>query len=842
MKKGVFAFSSIVLAVLGLVLVKAEDALAVSIYKCDLFSDGFIDFKDLDAFSEKWLYDCTIQDCGGANLANDNNSVDFADFDLFAQYWQECLDVNLVGWWQFEEGSGDTAYDSAGGNDAELFGAPGWVSGVAGGALYFSRGSYGRVPACPALEPDYISVSAWIRPRGGRYIISNFEAADDGAFLLQLDAGGDLQSAVCIGDTLQAGTPIEIMTNQWQHAVMTYDGDRLRTYLNGRLKADDDVDDGVLAADGNRIYIANSEDLTKVFTGAIDDVRIYSRVLSGLEIAAFVGLEGQAWAPSPADGADDIGGDVVLSWSPGACAALHDVYFGTSFDDVNDANSSWPAGGPGDLQVYKGRQGPNSYDPEGLETGLDYYWRIDEVNDANICRGEVWSFRTVAGPVADFFAVPRSGWDIYYKGEFVSVSTGVITEYLWDFGDGATSTELAPNHQYASAGTYTVSLTVSGPVGTDTITKTNYITVNDFATGYGYPDYILNEPTQAVFDAALDAIESGGGGRMLFNFSNETVGVDWDPRRDFYGNNLIIDGQDKNIRFLYVGTQDCSQTENQCSFRIHGNDNIVRNLTWDRFPDGLHMRGGNRNLIENVTVNTVCEDALTFNGGGHTCNDCVIRGCSFGPSQDKTIMINRGGSARMVIDDCYSYNGNQPIRMTGSGLLVVRNCEFTGGSNNGPRFSGSGNLVIFENNFSHAAKSGVRLNSDVSAIIRNNRLENCFQYGVKIYQDNNDTWARMENNVIINNANGVFIESLGQVDLGGGLLDVHRNGLHSGPGTEAVPSAGGNILQGNTPYDLTNNSGHTVKAENNLWDHTTVGEVISNDVSGPADVDPLGSP
>jgi PKD repeat protein len=40
-------------------------------------------------------------------------------------------------------------------------------------------------------------------------------------------------------------------------------------------------------------------------------------------------------------------------------------------------------------------------------------------------------------------------------------------EYLWDFGDGITSTEQSPAHLYTSPGTYTVSLTVSAPCGID---------------------------------------------------------------------------------------------------------------------------------------------------------------------------------------------------------------------------------------------------------------------------------------------------------------------------------------------------------------------------------------
>ena len=48
--------------------------------------------------------------------------------------------------------------------------------------------------------------------------------------------------------------------------------------------------------------------------------------------------------------------DAVLSWSPGAYVASHDVYFGTDFNDVNDANTS--------SSEYKGNQplNANSYD------------------------------------------------------------------------------------------------------------------------------------------------------------------------------------------------------------------------------------------------------------------------------------------------------------------------------------------------------------------------------------------------------------------------------------------------------------------------------------------------
>ena len=43
----------------------------------------------------------------------------------------------------------------------------------------------------------------------------------------------------------------------------------------------------------------------------------------------------------------------------------------------------------------------------------------------------------------------------------VVLSRGIIESYLWDFGDGATSTQPDPTHSWAEAGTYDVTLTVS---------------------------------------------------------------------------------------------------------------------------------------------------------------------------------------------------------------------------------------------------------------------------------------------------------------------------------------------------------------------------------------------
>lgn len=96
--------------------------------------------------------------------------------------------------------------------------------------------------------------------------------------------------------------------------------------------------------------------------------------------------------PDPEDGATDVYRDAELSWTPGGYAGAHDVYFGTVFDDVNDADRGDPRG----VLVSQGQE-PATYDPGRLELGQIYYWRIDEVNatpDATIFKGQVWSFST----------------------------------------------------------------------------------------------------------------------------------------------------------------------------------------------------------------------------------------------------------------------------------------------------------------------------------------------------------------------------------------------------------------------------------------------------------------
>jgi len=89
-----------------------------------------------------------------------------------------------------------------------------------------------------------------------------------------------------------------------------------------------------------------------------------------------------AYNPDPANGAEFVDPNATLSWTAGIDARLHTVYIGDNFEDVNNAT-----GGTGQV--------PTTYNPDTLELEKVYYWRVDELDEAqDTHKGEIWSFTT----------------------------------------------------------------------------------------------------------------------------------------------------------------------------------------------------------------------------------------------------------------------------------------------------------------------------------------------------------------------------------------------------------------------------------------------------------------
>ncbi|TKJ37107.1 MAG: hypothetical protein CEE38_09410 [Planctomycetes bacterium B3_Pla] len=106
------------------------------------------------------------------------------------------------------------------------------------------------------------------------------------------------------------------------------------------------------------------------------------------DVWSFMIPSSTAYAPEPADGAEFVDPNVILSWQPGYRAKLHIVYFGDNFDEVNNASAGRP-------------QGTATYTPGFLESGKTYYWRVDEFDAVTTHKGNIWSFTVGTGVPPD---------------------------------------------------------------------------------------------------------------------------------------------------------------------------------------------------------------------------------------------------------------------------------------------------------------------------------------------------------------------------------------------------------------------------------------------------------
>jgi len=321
--------------------------------------------------------------------------------------------AELVGWWRFNEGSGNTCTDSSGnGHDGTIVGTPQWATGPEGfgPALVFSPDVCQGVD-CGVFDPTdgtgQFSLTLWAFWNGTgtfQHFFTKSNGWGNDTMMFQIELWGAHTSAQYtdkVGASHAAAGSMEFFIlpkNEWVHLAWTFDGSDMRVYLNGvdevgpkpfsiGPNVDAPVEIGYSTPDGGRI-----------FEGTLDDVRIYSHALSESEVlAAMQGSEGYPYAigPNPEDGTLITGTWVTLGWSPGDYAVTHDVYIGDNFDDVNDATRDSELFRINtDLTFYIAGFPGYAY-PDGLINGTTYYWRIDEVNEADPnspWKGEIWSF------------------------------------------------------------------------------------------------------------------------------------------------------------------------------------------------------------------------------------------------------------------------------------------------------------------------------------------------------------------------------------------------------------------------------------------------------------------
>jgi hypothetical protein len=305
-------------------------------------------------------------------------------------------DPDLIAWYQFEGNADDISGNELHGTEV---GDPTYEAGVYDLAINLDGDDdYVDCGSDPLFDiTGEITVAAWLNIRAVSTAWQAAVAKGENAWRLSnVNMDPRFHFGVTWWDqpeTYSVDGATAVGFDEWHHATGTYDGANVKIYLDGVLDGSAPTTVPIGISTTNMFIGLNPESTGTFWDGLIDDVAIYSRALTTEEIQAIMkGFTSPDLAsnPIPEDEAADVSRDLILSWTPGETAQTHDVYLGTVFDDVNDADRNNPL----DVLLIQNHDA-NTYEPGRLELGRMYYWRIDEVEagDATIHTGDIWSFK-----------------------------------------------------------------------------------------------------------------------------------------------------------------------------------------------------------------------------------------------------------------------------------------------------------------------------------------------------------------------------------------------------------------------------------------------------------------
>lgn len=372
-------------------------------------------------------------------------------------------DSGLVGWWRFEQSANlglntaDTTHhngtltDGHGGDGTDL---PAQVDGVTEDSKAMSFEDFdpyldlGDDDGLADLE-DALTVELWVNPSEEKdaYIISHGDSAD-GWIVMQED--NDLRISVSNGTTAAGTTvPDALSVDGWNFVSFSYDGSRIRTYINGFLKGNPALTGSVDYGDREKTLVGTSEaelggdppPANEFFKGLVDEVAIYNRALSSSEIRANCRRSdpGSVCAalgvPEPVFPANEITlppNRAFISWEQ-VDEPTNKTIVNYTLCYVADGDIS----GPNDCLNSKTKTVPYHV-VESLESSSEYSWKVyANYNDGSrSLSSTVWEFTTDASLIEN--------WDFESEGgirELDGTGSETIEEVLSTDPQSAVSIE-----------------------------------------------------------------------------------------------------------------------------------------------------------------------------------------------------------------------------------------------------------------------------------------------------------------------------------------------------------------------------------------------------------------
>ncbi len=249
----------------------------------DFTGDDRVDIADLTILIEHWGQDESAYDMGPTPFGD--GVIDTADLEVLMSYWgQEVYDPHLLAHWKLDETEGDVAYDSAADNDAVVIGDATWGpdNGTIAGALRFD-GIDDYIDTLFKLDPadGVFSVFAWVKGGAPGQVILSQEGSTD---WLLADTQGCLITALQSNSgRIKSGPLISkmfITDGNWHRVGFVRDGSERILYVDDIEVVRDTVNNLDSASGSLFIGVDSNLEADSFWSGMIDDVRIYDRVVA----------------------------------------------------------------------------------------------------------------------------------------------------------------------------------------------------------------------------------------------------------------------------------------------------------------------------------------------------------------------------------------------------------------------------------------------------------------------------------------------------------------------------------------------------------------------------------
>jgi hypothetical protein len=248
----------------------------------DFTGDGQVDEKDELILADCWDTNEPLCDIGPS--AWGNGIVDAEDLAVLNQYMgKEVSDPSLWAHWALDEKEGTLAHDSAGQNDAFVIGGPAWQpdGGIVDGALEFD-GVDDHLLAQPvqglysaSRSNGAFSVLAWVKGgASGQVVIGQ----QNGAPWLLAYTNGTLATRLSTSSSYYGSSSALITDGAWHRIGLVWDGHNRILYVDGAEVARSEYS-YLSISDSNLIAIGGGLGAGTFWSGLIDDVRIYNRIV-----------------------------------------------------------------------------------------------------------------------------------------------------------------------------------------------------------------------------------------------------------------------------------------------------------------------------------------------------------------------------------------------------------------------------------------------------------------------------------------------------------------------------------------------------------------------------------